>query len=287
MSKKTGCLFVVATPIGNLKDITLRALDILKSVDCIAAEDTRHTQKLLQHYGIHQRLMALHEYNETQKTAQLLLAIQAGQQIALVTDAGTPLISDPGFRLVKALQEAGVKVIPIPGACAAIAALSVSGLPTDHFVFEGFLPSKRSQALEKLKTLITETRTLIFYEAPHRIENTLALLVENFGPEREACLARELTKVFETVRRDNLSSLQQWIRTDQEQRQGEFVVLVHGASLKKMDSSEVELKRLLTILLADLPLKQAVNLAVKITQQKRNTIYQMALALQTSFPHTA
>ncbi len=277
MSHKHGSLFVVATPIGNLQDITLRALEILKTVDLIAAEDTRHTQKLLQHFAIQKPLISLHEYNETQKIKHILALLTEGKKIALVADAGTPLISDPGFHLVAALQAAHIKVIPIPGACAAICALSVSGLPTDRFVFEGFLSAKKSAALEKLKILSTEPRTLIFYEAPHRIEKTLELMIEVFGGERDACLARELTKLFETIRKDNLINLQNWLKENAEQRQGEFVILVSGVKENKVVGAEIDLNHLLSILLSELSVKQAVEIATKVTNQKKNKIYQLAL----------
>lgn len=274
-------MFIVATPIGNLQDITLRALDVLKTVDLIAAEDTRHTQKLLQHFAIQKPLISLHEYNETQKIKHFLTLLTEGKQIALVTDAGTPLISDPGFHLVAALQAAQIKIVPIPGACAAICALSVSGLPTDRFTFEGFLPAKRSAALTKLKLLTAEQRTIIFYEAPHRIEKTLELLIEVFGSERDACLARELTKVFETIRKDKLINLFNWLKKNEAQSKGEFVILLAGLTENIIDTAavELELKRLLTILLAEVPLRQAVDLAEKITGQKKNKIYRLALNL--------
>lgn len=277
MSLNQGSLFVVATPIGNLQDITLRALEVLKTVDLIAAEDTRHTQRLLQHFTIKKPLISLHEYNETQKIKHILTLLTEGKQIALVTDAGTPLISDPGFHLVAALQAAHIKIVPIPGACAAICALSVSGLPTDRFTFEGFLPAKKSAVLEKLKLLTAEPRTIIFYEAPHRIEKTLALLIEVFGSERDACLARELTKIFETVHKNNLGNLFHWLKEHGEQCQGEFVILLAGAKENQAPEKEHQLNDLLSTLLSELPLKQAVELATKITGQKKNKIYQMAL----------
>ncbi len=276
----SGCLFVVATPIGNLKDITFRAIEVLKTVDVIAAEDTRHTQKLLQYYGISKRLISLHEYNEMQKIATVLELIRSGKQVALVSDAGTPLINDPGFQLVKALQVEKIKISPIPGACAAICALSVAGLPTDRFVFEGFLPAKKTAALAKLNALLQEPRTIIFYEAPHRIEKTLALLLEVFGVERQACIARELTKTFETIRLDTLLNLQNWLTADVQQQKGEFVILISGCKASASLPDEAELERLLTILLAELPLKQAVDLAVDITGQKRNYIYKIALSIK-------
>lgn len=276
MKRKSGCLFVVATPIGNLADITLRALEILKSVDLIAAEDTRHSQYLLNHYGIKTPLISLHEHNEAQRIAELLPQLHAGKQIALITDAGTPLISDPGNRLLQAVHQAKLSVSPIPGACAAISALAVSGLPAEHFVFEGFLPAKASARRQRLTELSSETRTLIFYEAPHRMTALLADLIQVYGGERLATIAREMTKTFETIRQDQLQILQQWITEDPQQRKGEFVIILQGAA-PAIAADEPEAKRILNILLAELPLKQAVALTAEITHLKRNALYQHAL----------
>ena len=277
MNKKTGCLFIVATPIGNLADITLRALEILKSVDIIAAEDTRHSQYLLNYYGIKTPLISLHAHNEQQRIAELLPQLQAGKQIALITDAGTPLISDPGGRLVQALHQAHIQVSPIPGPCAAICALAASGLASQRFLFEGFLPAKSAARLQRLTELAGETLTLIFYEAPHRITALLAELVEVFGSERLATLAREMTKTFETIRQDKLAALQHWVNEDANQRKGEFVLIVQGA--EPIPNENKECQRTLQILLAELPLKQAVALTVEITGAKRNYIYNLALKL--------
>ncbi len=277
---KPGILYVVATPIGNLADITLRALDILKSVDLIAAEDTRHSLVLLNHYGITRPIISLHQHNEQQKISELLSQLQAGLRIALISDAGTPLISDPGSRLVQALHQENMAVIPIPGPCAAISALSVSGLPTDRFVFEGFLPSKSVARRQRLQALANETRTLVFYEAPHRIEDLLKDLIDLYGGERLATYVREMTKNFETIRHTNLNNLYEIIGEDPNQRKGEFVLMVHGADeIHHGEQDEIELQRVLNILLEELPLKQAVTLAVKLTRVKKNDIY--ALALQT------
>lgn len=273
-----GHLYIVATPIGNLADITLRAVEILKSVDLIAAEDTRYSQQLLNFYGIKTPLISLHEHNEQQRIADLLPQLQAGKHIALVTDAGTPLISDPGFRLVQAMHQAHIPVSPIPGACAAISALVVSGLPAERFVFEGFLPAKGAARQQRLAELAVETRTIIFYEAPHRIADLLAQLTLSCGGERLATLARELTKTFETVRHDRLAALQQWVEQDANQRKGEFVLILQGAAVNHTGPGDQELQRILRILLAELPLKQAVSLAIEITGAKRNRVYALALA---------
>lgn len=268
-------LYVVATPIGNLKDITLRALDILKSVDIIAAEDTRHSKQLLDFYGINTPLISLHEHNEQQRIAELLPQLQAGKSMALISDAGTPLISDPGGHFVQALHEAKIAIIPIPGACAAISALSVSGLPAGKFVFEGFLPTENARRQRRLKELATEPRTIIFYEAPHRIVEFIEQLKLILGGERIATIARELTKTFETIHQDSLYQLHDWLLQDPMQRKGEFVIVVSGAPT--VASDDQELQRILQILLAELPLKQAVTLAVQITGAKRNHLYELAL----------
>ena len=278
-----GCLYIVSTPIGNLADISLRALEILKSVDLIAAEDTRHSQQLLNFYGIKTPCVSLHEHNEQQRIAELLPQLQAGKRIALIADAGTPLISDPGSRLVHALHQAHIPMSPVAGACAAISALVVSGLPSDRFVFEGFLPAKGAARQKRLTELAAETRTIIFYEAPHRIAELLAQLISICGSERLATVARELTKTFETIRHDHVSALRRWVEEDANQRKGEFVVILQGAPpVAEKNAGEQELQRILPILLAELPLKQAVTLAAQITGQKRNRIYSLALKFSTA-----
>lgn len=279
MSNHPGHLFIVATPIGNLGDMTFRAVEILKTVDLIAAEDTRHSQQLLNFYGIKTPLISLHAHNEQQRISELLPQLQSGKQIALITDAGTPLISDPGSRLMQAIHQAHIPVSPIPGACAAISALVVSGLCAERFVFEGFLPVKGAARQQRLNELATETRTIIFYEAPHRITDLLAELVTACGGERLATVARELTKTFETIRHDQLIILQQWVNNDANQRKGEFVVILQGAPPKAQLADDPELQRILRILLAELPLKQAVALTVEITHLKRNHVYSAALEL--------
>jgi 16S rRNA (cytidine1402-2'-O)-methyltransferase len=270
-------LYVVATPIGNLNDITLRALEVLKAVDWIAAEDTRHSQRLLNHFGIKQRLLSLHEFNENKRAAEIIKRVEDGQSVALISDAGTPLISDPGYPLIAKAQAKKIKVVPIPGPCAAISALSVSGLPTHQFVFEGFLPPKGEKRVKRLKMLTDETRTMIFYEARHRIVNLLELLVEVFGGERQACLARELTKTFETIFQATLKEIASFL-DNPDQQKGEFVVIVAG--IEKREESMVEADKVLTILLAEVSVKQAVKVAQKLTGISRQTLYGRALELK-------
>jgi 16S rRNA (cytidine1402-2'-O)-methyltransferase len=274
-----GQLYVVATPIGNLKDITLRALEILKSVDCIVAEDTRHSQSLLQHYAIATPLIALHEHNERERTAKLLERLQKGESIALISDAGTPLISDPGYHLVREARQKGLRVTPLPGACAAIAALCVAGLPTDSFIFEGFLPAKSGARLQRLKDVASESRTLVFYEAPHRIIELLEAMREVWGGAKQVVIARELTKLFETITSGTLDELLTFIHSDANQLKGEMVVMVEGEKTES-DSATAEAQRILIILLKTLSLKEAVDIAMQITSQKKNFIYTMALELK-------
>lgn len=273
-----GTLYVVATPIGNLQDMSLRALEVLKTVNCVAAEDTRHSTSLLRHFAINTPIISLHEHNEREKVAYLLERLQKGESIALVSDAGTPLISDPGYFLVRETKEAGVKVVPVPGACAAIAALSASGLPTDKFVFEGFLPVKNKARNDRLTELCDESRTIIFYEAPHRILEVLQAMSEVFGPERKAVLARELTKTFETIESRSLGELCEWVASDTNQQRGEIVLMVAGGEEKPQSNYSVQ--QVLEVLLTELPLKQAVDLAVKITGEKKNAVYELALKLK-------
>jgi 16S rRNA (cytidine1402-2'-O)-methyltransferase len=281
MSNDTGILYIVATPIGNLEDISYRAVRLLAAVDLIAAEDTRHSRKLLQHYAISTRLTSLHEHNERSKTPALVRLLLAGKCIALISDAGTPLISDPGLLFVRAAQLAGVRVVPVPGPCAAIAALSAAGLPSDRFSFEGFPPARAAARAAFLEQLSREPRTLIFFESPHRIVPSLEAMVAAFGGERPAALARELTKVFETIRRSTLAQLCEWIRQQPASAAaGEFVVLVHGASTTAPAVDADEAQRVLCVLLANLPLKQAVALTAQITGHRRRALYQKALALR-------
>lgn len=275
-----GTLYIVATPIGHLQDITFRAIEILKTVDCIAAEDTRHSQPLLQHYGIKTPTLSLHEHNEAERSEQLLKRLTQGESIALISDAGTPLISDPGFVFVQKVKAQGITVVPIPGACAAIVALSASGLPTDRFVFEGFLPAKTSQRRQQLERLQHETRTLIFYESPHRIRAALEDMQTLWGGKRIAVLARELTKLYETIHAATLAELIAWIEKDANQERGEMVLIVQGAE-KELDHNHQQIEHVLTVLLESLPLKQAVDLAAKITGQRKNELYDRALQLQS------
>jgi len=273
-------LYVVATPIGNLSDISARAIEVLKRVDLIACEDTRHSARLLNHLNIQKPLLSYHDHNESQQTKNLIGKLQAGQSIALISDAGTPLISDPGYQLVKQAHENNIIVVPLPGPCALITALSASGLPSDRFTFEGFLPAKQQARIETLEKLSAETRTLIFYESTHRISASLADMVKVFGADRHAVVARELTKAFETLRGDELVNLSEWVKEDANQRKGEVVLLVRGAAAKEQDEVRVEAEKVLAVLLEELPVKQAAQLAAKITGGKKNALYQLALEMK-------
>ena len=279
-----GVLSVVATPIGNLGDLSPRARETLGQVDLIAAEDTRHTRRLLRHFGIATPLVAFHEHNEREMGAALLHRLMAGEDIALVSDAGTPLISDPGYRLVRAARQAGLRVSPAPGPSALIAALSVAGLPSDRFVFEAFPPRTARQRREWLGAMAAERRTWIFYESSHRIAATLADLCEVVGEARELVVARELTKVHETLLGGAAREVLRRLEEDADQRKGEFVVLVRGAPSSTTDAASGEALRVLNILLADLPLKQAVALAARITGEKKNKLYKLALERPVSPP---
>ena len=280
--QNAGVLYVVATPIGNLQDLSARALHVLQSVPLIAAEDTRHSKKLLAHYGIGTRQMALHEHNERGITASLLRHLAAGEDMALVSDAGTPLISDPGFYLVRAAREANVRVVPVPGASALIAALSVAGLPSDRFLFEGFLPSKQAARQQRLQALAAVTVTLVIYESSHRICASLCDMVDCLGGSREATVARELTKTFETILHGSLDELLQRVESDADQQKGEFVVLIHGAQARERSAVDAETLRMLEVLLAELPLKQAAGLVAKISGLSKNVLYEEGLKLKDS-----
>ncbi len=275
-----GTLYVVATPIGNLGDITLRAIETLKTVDAIAAEDTRHTSGLLSHFGISKKLIAVHEHNEHQSAEKLLLQLQAGENIALVTDAGTPGISDPGAVVVDAVRNAGVKVVPIPGVSAVITALSASGIVQNGFLFHGFLPASGAARRKVLEALSSQTVTLVFYEAPHRIIESIVDMANVLGSTRHITIARELTKTFETIHRCALGEAQAWLEKDANQQRGEFVLLIEAAAIKEAEALPEEALRILTLLLAELPLKQAVKLATDITKAKKNVLYEQALALK-------
>jgi len=271
-------LFVVATPIGHLDDISYRAIKVLKSVKVIAAEDTRTSALLLKHFNISTPLTACHDHNESNKVDQLIQRLLLGEDIALISDAGTPLISDPGFKLVRAAQENHIRVIPVPGACAAIAALSAVGLPSDRFSFEGFLPSKSSQRILNLEKLKDETQTLIFYEAPHRILECVKDMVNTFGVDRPVGFAREITKTFETIKKMTLSELVEFIANDHHQQKGEIVLVVGGATQEK-DMEQEKLDQLLNRLLQDLSVKAASQLAADLTGIKKKIAYQRALEL--------
>jgi 16S rRNA (cytidine1402-2'-O)-methyltransferase len=275
-----GMLYVVATPIGNLGDISARALEVLKAVSLIAAEDTRHSRKLLVHYGIGTALQAVHEHNERDVTGRLLQKLSTGADIALISDAGTPLISDPGYYLVRSARQAGIRVVPVPGPSALIAALSVAGLPTDRFVFAGFLPVKQAARRQRLQGLVTESATLVFYESSHRIADCLADMAACLGGEREATLARELTKTFETVLTGTLGDLLEQIQADSQQQKGEFVVMVQGAPPRDPAAIDTAAEQMLAVLLSELPLKQAAALAAKITGLSKNVLYEQGLKLK-------
>lgn len=276
-----GTLYVVATPIGNLDDISARALKVLADVALIAAEDTRHSVRLLQHFGIQTPLAACHEHNEREQGGRFLTKLQAGEDVALISDAGTPLISDPGYHLVRQARAAGIPVVPVPGACALIAALSAAGLPSDRFVFEGFLPAKAAGRRGRLEALVDESRTLIFYEAPHRVLECIEDMVAIFGDERPALLARELTKAFETLKGLPLGELREFVASDSNQQRGECVLLVAGKPAPEGDEAvDAHTLRVLDLLLAEMPVKRAAALAAEITGARKNQLYQIALERQ-------
>ena len=279
-SSKGGCLYVVATPIGNLSDISERAATVLAEVDIVAAEDTRHSQKLLNHLGIRKRLVSVHEHNEQQRIPILMRELREGKSVALISDAGTPLISDPGYQLVNVAHQQQVAVVPIPGPNAAITALSVAGLATDHFCFEGFLPARRSPRRSRLKYLKNERRTQVFYESAHRIVDMLSDLEENFGASRVAVVCRELTKRYESLYRGELQTLRKLLETDKTKQKGEFVVVVEGAAKPSQNGLSEKDEHLLHILLQSLSVRQAVDLAVQISGQPRKLFYRRALELR-------
>nr|WP_024965851.1 16S rRNA (cytidine(1402)-2'-O)-methyltransferase [Pantoea sp. IMH] len=272
-------LYIVPTPIGNLGDITQRALTVLSNVDLIAAEDTRHTGLLLQHFAINARLFALHDHNEQQKAELLLAKLREGQSIALVSDAGTPLINDPGYHLVRLCREAGIRVVPLPGACAAIAALSAAGLPSDRFCYEGFLPAKSKGRCDTLRALEQEARTLIFYESTHRLLESLQDMVTVWGTERYVVLAREITKTWETIKGAPVGELLAWVLEDENRRKGEMVLIVEGYHAQE-DALPPEALRTLALLQKELPLKKAAALTAEIHGVKKNALYKYALEQQ-------
>jgi len=272
-------LYIVPTPIGNLSDITHRALTVLEQVDIICAEDTRHTGKLLSHYAISTRMMSVHDHNERQRVDSLVAKLEQGQSIALVSDAGTPLISDPGYHLVNGIRAAGYDVVPLPGACAAITALSAAGVATDRFCFEGFLPAKSVGRNTQLTALQTEERTMVFYESPRRICDTIGEMINVFGSDRHIVLARELTKTFETIHGASAQELLEWLNSDENNRRGEMVVMVAGYKKAHDDEIPPEVVDALRLLVTELPLKKAAGLVAKLYNQKKNALYKMGLEL--------
>jgi 16S rRNA (cytidine1402-2'-O)-methyltransferase len=277
-----GVLYVVATPIGNLNDFSPRGVETLQRVDLIAAEDTRHTRPLLRHYAIDTPMQAFHEHNERAQAERLIEMLLSGRSLALVADAGTPLISDPGFPLVRQAAAKGISVVPIPGPSAAICALSAAGLPTDRFLFAGFPPRSGGQRRQWFEALQANQATLIFYESSHRIQDSLSQMAEIFGGDREAVIARELSKLHETLLRGSLNDLVSQLEEDENQRKGEFVVLVAGAPDIERETVEISVDGLLAILIKELPLKQAAGLASEITGQKKNSLYNLALKIKES-----
>jgi 16S rRNA (cytidine1402-2'-O)-methyltransferase len=274
-------LYVVATPLGNLGDISPRALAALRAADVVACEDTRHSGKLMGHFGIRTRLVAVHEHNEAQGAARLLDFLGAGKRVALICDAGTPAVSDPGARVVARVREAGYRVVPVPGPNAAIAALSAAGLPDAHFLFYGFLPARQAARRAELEALKAHPYALVFYESPHRILESVADMVAVFEPDRILVVARELTKLFESVETIALGKAMEWFEADAHRCRGEFVLILSGA-VEQGDAAEAE--RILSLLLAELPLKQAVKLAAAITGEARNALYRRALELKPERP---
>lgn len=280
MSTEPGVLYVVATPIGNLEDLSPRAVRVLSEVDRIAAEDTRHSGRLLRHFGIDRPLWSLHEHNERERCAAVLGELLAGRSVALISDAGTPLVSDPGFHLVRAARARGLRIVPVPGPSSLLAALSVAGLPTDRFVFEGFLPARESARRARLEALGQESRTLVFFESGQRLRECLAAMEAVFGPDRQAVIARELTKLHEQVHGDRLAALGAWVDTDPNRLRGEFVVLVAGAPPPAADAPDPEARRLLEALLDELPAARAAALVARLTGLKKKNLYTLALELK-------
>ncbi len=278
MDNSTGILYIVATPIGNLQDITQRALETLAQVDLIAAEDTRHSGLLLSHYGIKKPFFALHDHNEQQKADLLVEKLKQGRHIALISDAGTPLISDPGFHLVRKCRQAEIKVVPLPGACAAITALCASGVASDRFCFEGFLPAKSKARRDKLQNLAKEDRTLIFYESTHRILETLADVETVLGTERYIVLAREITKTWETIRGDTVANLRQWLSEDPNRTKGEMVLIIEGyTTTDDKETFSSQAVKALELISKELPLKKAAAIVAELYGYKKNALYQFGL----------
>lgn len=279
---RLGTLYIVATPIGNLDDLSARAIRVLETADLVAAEDTRHSGRLLQHLGLRKRLVALHDFNERARAGSVLDELEAGLDVALISDAGTPLISDPGYVLVHEARRRGLRVSPVPGPCALVAALSAAGLPTDRFLFVGFLPAKTTGRQSALGELRQECATLVFYESPHRIQDTLADIEQVFGSEREVVLGRELTKTFETFYGGMVSEVRAELASDPHGGKGEFVVMVHGAEPSDPGESGgmVDTDRLLRVLMAELPVKKVAKMASQLTGRSKNELYQRALELR-------
>jgi len=278
MTDLTGILYIVATPIGNLQDITQRALDTFAKVDLIAAEDTRHSGLLLSHYGIKKPFFALHDHNEQEKAHILVEKLKQGSHIALISDAGTPLISDPGFHLVRQCREAGIRVVPLPGACAAITALCASGIASDRFCFEGFLPAKSKARKDKLENIAEEDRTLIFYESTHRILDTLEDMQSVLGEERYIVLAREITKTWETITGNTIKNLREWLLDDPNRTKGEIVLIVEGKP-KSDNNDEIspQAVKALELIAEELPLKKAAAIVAELYGYKKNALYQFGL----------
>ena len=278
MTDLTGILYIVATPIGNLQDITQRALDTFTQVDLIAAEDTRHSGLLLSHYGIKKPFFALHDHNEQEKAHILVEKLKQGSHIALISDAGTPLISDPGFHLVRQCREAGIRIVPLPGACAAITALCASGIASDRFCFEGFLPAKSKARKDKLENIAEEDRTLIFYESTHRILDTLEDMQSVLGEERYIVLAREITKTWETITGNTIKNLREWLLDDPNRTKGEMVLIVEGKP-KSDNNDEISLQvvKALELIAEELPLKKAAAIVAELYGYKKNALYQFGL----------
>ncbi|MDO8954271.1 MAG: 16S rRNA (cytidine(1402)-2'-O)-methyltransferase [Gammaproteobacteria bacterium] len=278
--QQSGTLYIIPTPIGNLGDITLRAIETLSAVDMILCEDTRHSKPLLAHFGIQKTVMAYHEHNERESLHKILEMLQKGKNLGLISDAGTPLISDPGFVLIRELRAHNIPIVALPGACALITALSASGLPTDKFRFEGFLPAKSKARQDRFSALKGETSTIIFYESTHRIVDMLSDL-QVVMPEREVVLAKELTKAFESIISGKASDILTWLSDEPVRQKGEFAVLIAGHQQEETaDAVLAECEKVLTILLVELPLKQAVKIAVELTGQSKNTLYELALSIQ-------
>lgn len=279
MTDLTGILYIVATPIGNLQDITQRALDTFAQVDLIAAEDTRHSGLLLSHYGIKKPFFALHDHNEQEKAHILVEKLKQGSHIALISDAGTPLISDPGFHLVRQCREAGIRVVPLPGACAAITALCASGIASDRFCFEGFLPAKSKARKDKLENIAEEDRTLIFYESTHRILDTLEDMQSVLGEERYIVLAREITKTWETITGNTIKNLREWLLDDPNRTKGEMVLIVEGKP-KSDNNDEISSQavKALELIAEEVPLKKAAAIVAELYGYKKNALYQFGLA---------